>query len=182
MKSFWAPKLFLFLLPLTFFAIACNSGLMHQKFHYLNKISVSVCHDTDTFKKQLPNQCNTFIPISNSRCETLQKEIVVSDTSFCKLKINKNNYREFAINTKNEIKQFALKSPIHQSNNENDGKMSSKETKIWWLFGILLFVGAFVVAMAIIRYANESGSGCLFFFTFFLMIGLLTWLVLWMIL
>jgi len=178
MKSLVSLNLKLYTaLLLVFILAACNSPWQGQKYSYLNRIAVAAKAEADTIRNHVPKKVTKAPSSEIAVYDSTAGSVLISSDSKSGIREKISILQTWIPFAREEAMRVSQKFSRNSFQSGGEGKMSTRNPQIWWLWGVLLFIIAFIIAVALIRLANESGSGCLFFFTFFLMIGLLTWLV-----
>jgi len=147
---------------LVFFTMnACQSPSLSQRYKQLNKIAVTAKSESDTIRKHIEKYYHDVSSQQNITQVPNTDSASVSDATQIKFSEKSSAFSAIKNVVKEESMRLATKYPTVHSDFRSDGKMAARDTKIWWLWGVLLFIGAFMLAVALIRWISESGSGCL---------------------
>jgi len=165
-----------------FFLSSCQSSWPEQRYKNLKKVAVNAKAEADTICNHISDE------LIKTQYETLFVQQSMSDTTLITdVAVDKVVYKKPFFSTiskvaKDESMRLATKYAHASDYNRSDGKMDARDTNIWWLWGVLIFIAAFMIAVALIRWISESGSGCLVIGSWILFSVLLVWLLFWMIL
>ncbi len=182
MRKFSPVRYFPIIMLSALILSGCSASLMKQRFHYLNKVTSNAKAETDTICNHISDE------LIKSQRETLFVQKSMSDTALItdaalEKVVHKNSvFTTITKVAKEESMRLATKYAHASDYNRSDGKMAARDTNIWWLWGVLIFIAAFMIAVALIRWISESGSGCLVIGSWILFSVLLVWLLFWMIL
>lgn len=160
---------------------ACHSPWLSQQYKHLNKIAVSAKSESDTVRKHIEKYYNDLSSQQIITADSNADSACVSNAT--QIKHSEKPYSFSAIKkiAKDESMRLVQKSPVASTDYRSDGKMAAHDTKIWWLWGVLIFIAAFMIAVALIRWISESGSGCLVIGAWILFSVLLAFLLIKMI-
>jgi len=140
---------------------ACQSSWLNQRYKQLNKIAVTAKSESDSVRKHIEKYLN----------EVSSRQILTQDSSVGFALVSAETQPENFSNrspvsaiyhyAKEESMRLVQKFPVANTDYRSVGKMAVNDTKIWWLWGVFLFIAAFMLAVAIIRWVSKSDSGCL---------------------
>ncbi|KAF5038584.1 hypothetical protein DSECCO2_552770 [anaerobic digester metagenome] len=183
MKHF--VRTFCFVLPgiiLMFILSSCQSFRSEQRYKNLLKVAVNARAESDSICHHISEA------LFSSRVEAILPQDSIADSvSIANVRLEQPNRKAPVFSTaiqvaKEESMRLAQKYTVASSDYRSSGKMAVDDTKIWWLWGVLIFLGAFLLALALMSWISKSDSGCLVIGCWLLFTGLLAWLLLWLIL
>ena len=167
-----------FLILLTF--SSCQSFRLDQRYRDIKKVAVHVRAEADTLRTHISKAMFKSPVVSSSTQKSITDTVLIADTA--PDEVGQKTFSFSVIKNVAQAESMRLVTKYESSYNRSEGKMAAGDTNIWWLWGVLIFLAAFMIAVALIRWISESGSGCLVIGSWILFTGLLVWLLFWMIL
>jgi len=167
----------LFLLTMS----ACQSPWLSQQYKHLNKIAVSAKSESDTVRKHIEKYYNVLSSQQKITQVPNADFAHVSNATQIRHSEKPSSFSAIKYIATEESMRLVQKFLVANTDYRSDGKMAAHDTKIWWLWGVLLFIAAFMLAVALIRLISKSDSGCLVIGAWILFSVLLAFLLIKMI-
>lgn len=168
-----------FALLTAFILSSCQSLWPEQRYKNLKKVAVNAKAETDSICNHISDELINFQYETLFVQKSMSDTTLITDASFEKVVHKKPFFSSITKVAKEESMRLATK--YASTYNRGEGKMAASDTNIWWLWGVLIFLAAFLLALALMSWISESNDGCVVIGFWLLLTGLLAWLLLWLI-